>query len=263
MLLSRFGHLPSLTLGISFGINNIDRHERSIRPLSEQPALRQPEGRRITSPYCRRFPQKTRRKILRGFTAFAADHPEAVLLVKLVIDNERPTLATVQQNTLIPKFQETTTLHSNNVIFISPALDEDGMTSLFRLADHYVCLSIGEGQNLPLCEAMAQGVVPVSVSHTAMADYVDESIGIVVPSARTMVFSPGKCTTWMAMWTPSTVTEADYLDALGGAALKDGFKARLAAHERARDLFSSDAVTRTPQPFGFDFRGIYETDALP
>jgi glycosyltransferase involved in cell wall biosynthesis len=259
-LLSHFGHLPSVTLGISFGINNVDRHQRAIRPLADQPALSEPDRLRV---YLAIFNpgdfRKNAEKILRGFAAFAADHPEAVLLVKLVIDNERPTLATVQQNTLLPKFRETTTVHSPNVIFISPFLDEGGMSQLYRLADHYICLSIGEGQNLPLCEAMAQGVIPISVAHTAMADYIDPSVALVVPSARKMVLQPEASHYTVDGYVDAfDCTDADYIDALESSLALDAkeiARMRLAAHRRARDFFSPTAVTHAIlDQSGFDFR---------
>ncbi len=76
---------------------------------------------------------------------------------------------------------------SDNIWICNDALSEDEMTSLYALADYYICTSHAEGQNLPLQEAMACGVVPVSVAHTAMADYIDEDDAIVIPSRKVML----------------------------------------------------------------------------
>jgi glycosyltransferase involved in cell wall biosynthesis len=254
--------LPSLTLSISFGSNNIPRHERAIKPLGDQPALQDLEGRRV---YLSVFNpgdfRKNAEKILRGFATFADEHPEAVLIVKLVIDNERPTLAVAQQHTLLPKFREETLVRSNNVIFISAFLDDDDMGRLYGLSDHYVCLSVGEGQNLPLCEAMGHGVVPISVSHTAMADYIDPSLALVVPSTRT----------WLALAEASRwsvegrvdgfdCTEQDYLcaleESLALSPLQLGAMAQ-AAHCRALEQFSPSAVVQgILEQSSFDFRNL-------
>lgn len=260
-LLDLLGDVPSVTLGISFGINNIDRHERAIRPLAEQPAMADLQGRRM---YLTVFNpgdfRKNAEKILRGFALFATDHPEAVLLVKLIIDNEKPTLATVQQNTLLPKFRETTTLHSENVIFISPFLEEATMTRLYRVVDHYICLSIGEGQNLPLCESMAQGVVPVSVAHTAMADYIDPSVALVVRSAPTRVLQPEASHYTIDGYVDAhDCSDVDYLQALEGSLSlrgEDLAALRLAAHRRAVELFSPAAIARSiAEQSAYDFWG--------
>lgn len=258
--LARLAHLPSLTLSISFGSNNIPRHERAIKPLGEQPALQELEGRRIyVSVFNPGDFRKNAEKILRGFATFADEHPEAVLIVKLVIDNQRPTLAMAQQNTLLPKFKEETLVRSDNVMFISAFLDEADMGRFYELSDYYVCLSVGEGQNLPLCEAMAFGVVPISVAHTAMADYIDRSVAVVVPSTRT----------WLALAEASRwsiegrvdgfdCSEQDYLSALEEslALSSAGLEALSeAAHRRALEQFSPAAVAQLiSEQSAFDFR---------
>lgn len=261
-LFSRFADLPSISLGISFGINNIPRHQRAIEPLEQQPALADLDRIRL---YVTVFNpgdfRKNAERMLRGFATFAESHPEAVLLVKLVIDNERPTLATVQQHTLLPKFRETTILHSKNVIFISSFLKDDAMTDLYRLADHYVCLSIGEGQNLPLCESMAQGSVPISVAHTAMGDYVDESVAFVVPSKRVLIAQPeASHYTLDGHVDAFDCTDEDYLTALFCSIRADASslaELRVGTHRRARELFSAEAVKQAIlQQSGFDF-GLY------
>lgn len=260
--LARLARVPSLTLSISFGCDNIPRHERAIKPLGDQPALQGLERRRIyVSVFNPGDFRKNAEKILRGFATFADEHPEAVLIVKLVIDNQRPTLAMAQQNTLLPKFKEETLVRSDNVIFISAFLDDADMGRLYGLSDHYVCLSIGEGQNLPLCEAMAHGVVPISVAHTAMADYIDSSVAIVVPSLRS----------WLHLAEASRYsvegrvdgfdcTEQDYLWALEESLALSPTELEAmskAAHGRALEQFSPSAVAEViAEKSGFDFRGL-------
>ena len=56
------------------------------------------------------------------------------------------------------------------------------MKALYGLANFYVCTSFAEGQNLPLQEAMAQGLVPISTRNTAMLDYLREENSISIDS---------------------------------------------------------------------------------
>ena len=68
------------------------------------------------------------------------------------------------------------------VLLTTDALSRAEMDCLYEAAAFYVCTSNAEGQNLPLIEAMGHGVVPVSVNHTAMRDYVTPENAIVIPS---------------------------------------------------------------------------------
>jgi glycosyltransferase involved in cell wall biosynthesis len=58
----------------------------------------------------------------------------------------------------------------------------DEMNRFYDAASFYLCTSYAEGQNLPLIEAMARGVVPITVDHTAMADYISDNDAVVIPS---------------------------------------------------------------------------------
>src|SRR5690606_16655141 len=71
-------------------------------------------------------------------------------------------------------------LHEESVVLFSGFLPDDQLSHLYRLADFYVCTSIAEGQNLPLMEAMVHGCVPISVTNTAMADYVTADNAVTV-----------------------------------------------------------------------------------
>jgi glycosyltransferase involved in cell wall biosynthesis len=71
---------------------------------------------------------------------------------------------------------------SDRIWMTSDALTRDQMQSLYDCAGFYVCTSHAEGQNLPMLEAMARGVVPVSVDNTSMANYIRSDNAIVIPS---------------------------------------------------------------------------------
>ena len=71
---------------------------------------------------------------------------------------------------------------SDNIVICNASLSGDELNALYELTDFYLCTSHAEGQNFPLQEAMALGVVPISVRHTAMADYITTGNAIVLES---------------------------------------------------------------------------------
>jgi glycosyltransferase involved in cell wall biosynthesis len=75
-------------------------------------------------------------------------------------------------------------LVSDRIWMTADVLSREELTHLYDLSTFYVSTPHGEGQNLPLLEAMGRGVVPVSVDHTAMRDYISPETGIVVRSTR-------------------------------------------------------------------------------
>ena len=60
------------------------------------------------------------------------------------------------------------------VIAIDAYLDEDAYDKLLEGTTYYVNTSYGEGQSIPLCEALSAGIPAVTSNHTAMRDYVFE-----------------------------------------------------------------------------------------
>lgn len=124
--------------------------------------------------------------MLRGFVQFSEDHPEAILLLKATTPHRAKKII----NRILMEEQVADTgrliapLISDRIFITDAVLSRDELNRLYDLATFYVCTSYAEGQNLPLLEAMGRGVVPVSVDHTAMADYVDETDAVVIPSAR-------------------------------------------------------------------------------
>jgi hypothetical protein len=256
-----FGSLPSLALGMAFGINNVERHRAAIRPLAEQPAMQGTgRGRIYLTILDPDDVQSNVEKLLRGFAIFAQDHPEAILLVALSLGREKPSLASVQQENLLPQFRETTSVRSDQVIFVSCPSNEPDISALYGIADFYVCLSLGGSQNLALCDAMAHGVVPVSVAHAAMADFIDGSVGIVVPSHSTRIVMPRTLDgIFPEQWVTRDCSEIDYIQALERSAVLDEVSMpafRAAAHDRAMSLFSPAVVRRRIlDQSDFDFAG--------
>src|ERR1700694_254729 len=62
------------------------------------------------------------------------------------------------------------------------------MRALYPISDFYLCTSVAEGQNLPVIEAMAHGVVPVSTINTAMLDYLSRDNCVEIKTRRFSAF---------------------------------------------------------------------------
>ena len=138
----------------------------------------------VLNPFDRRkqFPM-----MIRAFLENVAKHQNAVLIVKLIIDNEGTTLPNIQE---ILRGLYDCHGSTENIIFIGAQMSDEEMAGLNSSADFYLCTSSTEGLNLPLIEAMSVGVIPVSTSATAMGDYIDPSVAIVVEHAKMMTDGP-------------------------------------------------------------------------
>ncbi|MEB0021922.1 glycosyltransferase, partial [Actimicrobium sp. CCI2.3] len=104
-----------------------------------------------------------------------------ILIIKLVIDNIHTTLGTIQD--ILKKLFKIEG-QCDRIIFIGEKLSDHQVIKIMETANYYLCTSSTEGLNLPLIEAMAQGVVPVSSRATAMADYINETNSVIIESER-------------------------------------------------------------------------------
>ncbi|MBM3606784.1 MAG: hypothetical protein FJX25_19430, partial [Alphaproteobacteria bacterium] len=122
--------------------------------------------------------------MLRGFVAFSESRQDAILLLKVTTPDRVHESAnvSVMRHQLINAANLVSPCVSDRVWLTNDALTRDEMNSLYDVADHYLCTSSAESQNLPLLEAMGRGVVPVSVDHTAMAEYISVDGAIVIPT---------------------------------------------------------------------------------
>lgn len=122
--------------------------------------------------------------MLNGFLAFAEGNPDATLLLKLT----SPYRGSESANAFLMKEQIFNAgrlippMVSDRIWLTDAVLSGAELNALYDISSHYLCTSYAEGQNLPLIEAMGRGVVPVSVDHTAMADYVTEANAIPIRS---------------------------------------------------------------------------------
>lgn len=118
--------------------------------------------------------------MLKGFQLALREHPDALLLVKLIIDNAGTTLSNI--NEILPAHLGFEGV-CPRIFFAGDILTKSQVHAFLRLGTYYLCTSSAEGLNLPLIEAMMNGVVPVSTWNTAMGTYLDDSSSICIESA--------------------------------------------------------------------------------
>ncbi len=118
--------------------------------------------------------------LIRAFDLFSRDRDDVILILKVVTSSVRFDLLDVVANVIPNKLASGSAFSCDNIVIFNDFLSDVEMRYIFKLADYYICTSICEGQNLPLLEAMAHGVVPISTVHTAMADYLSAENSIVI-----------------------------------------------------------------------------------
>jgi glycosyltransferase involved in cell wall biosynthesis len=118
--------------------------------------------------------------MLRAVYYFSRSCTDVLLIVKVLTSSSRFHLLDVLSDIIPRKLDSGTALKTDNIVFFNEFLSEQEMSHLYSIADYYLCASFCEGQNLPLLEAMAHGVVPVTTANTAMADYITTENAIVI-----------------------------------------------------------------------------------
>lgn len=74
--------------------------------------------------------------------------------------------------------------HSPEIEYLTPALDEKDLASLYRACDAFVMPYRGEGFGLPMAEAMASGLPVIATGRGAAMDFLAEDRAYLIPSVR-------------------------------------------------------------------------------
>jgi hypothetical protein len=93
--------------------------------------------------------------LIGGFLEFHSEHPDWLLLLKLVVDNTNDRLDNVLSGILSMHISGYELIDSDSVWLTTAFMPEPVLADLYRLSSAYLCASLAEGQNLPLQEAMA------------------------------------------------------------------------------------------------------------
>lgn len=158
--------------------------------------------------------------LLKGFIEHAASNPNCILLVKATSpdDTNHSINRRLVTSQLAMADELLEPLGSDRIWITANNLTDAQMDSLYRTSNFYLCTSFCEGQNLPLLEAMARGVVPVTVKHTAMDDYIRPDNALIIPHRSTT--APMHLQNTYRIWgeNANAVSPADVVGALVNSA---------------------------------------------
>lgn len=156
----------------------LGRTSRAIDPLLPASSLTL-GGLVYTSVFNASDPRKNFVDLLSSFLTAFRDRPDATLVLKLATS---PLREHQEVGILRATYRALNIEHRCRVVVITDYLNEDDLTRLFRVTTYYVNTSHAEGSCLPLQRALAGGRPAIAPDHTAMADYMDSSLGFVVRS---------------------------------------------------------------------------------
>jgi glycosyltransferase involved in cell wall biosynthesis len=194
-----------------WGVGVIDRYRRYIRPLLPSTARQKiAQSARATLQALRRRRRtaveppprlKPTRLELSGlvytsiFNAFdLRKNPQDMISAFLYAFKDRPDVTLVLKLATTPELEfhmigylrsmylASGVEHQCRVVVIADYLSDDELLGLFRATTFYVNTSRAEGACLPLQQALACGRPAIAPVHTAMADYMDDTVGFVVAS---------------------------------------------------------------------------------
>lgn len=120
--------------------------------------------------------RKNYRDILTAFLDAFQERPDATLVIKLVTN---PAREHDEAGKLRAAYQALGVSHRCRIVVITEFLNEAQMTELFQVSTFYVNASHAEGACLPLMRSLAGGRPAIAPDHTAMADYIDDSVAFV------------------------------------------------------------------------------------
>ncbi len=208
-------------------------------------------GRVFLSIFNPHDPRKNPGPLLAGFQRHCQRHrPNDHLIVKILVDGKYNTLNDVLRVILPRRCRESLwsfdLMDCENITLVCGFMTDEEMDKLYCAADFYLCTSNAEGQNLPLLEAMARGVVPISPATTAMADYVTEDNSIVLPANEMPVYESAASAyglfdaRWYEVSTKDVTLGIERAVSLDGRALQ---AKRAAASQTVGKRYSSAAIT--------------------
>ena len=128
--------------------------------------------------------RKNWHQLITAFCWAFRETPDATLVLKIT------------QNDLASYYSELMTLLAQltpfacRVVVMHGYLDDAQYAGLYQAASFYVNASRCEGLCLPLMEFMSSGKPVIAPDHTAMEDYIDESVAFVVGSSEELTIWP-------------------------------------------------------------------------
>ena len=114
--------------------------------------------------------------LLSAFLLAAKDREDATLVVKLVTSHAAPV------REMLGHYYKLGIAHRSKLVFITSYLSDEQMRQLAQASAYYITATRAEGACLPLQDFLAAGRPAVAPRHTALADYFDDRMGLVVVS---------------------------------------------------------------------------------
>lgn len=123
--------------------------------------------------------------MIQGFNIYSECNPNDILIIKLSVDM-KVFPSEILFNKIAELYNFTGIVKSDNIFFVTDYLNRKDYIEFLSISDFYLCTSNAEGQNVPLQEAMALGVVPISTCNTAMLDFINSDNAILINSNKEM-----------------------------------------------------------------------------
>jgi glycosyltransferase involved in cell wall biosynthesis len=186
--------------------------------------------------------RKNLKKLVKAFHAFHYKNPNSVLVLKFTSPEKNESVYEILRWFL----DDSHALDAQGVYFTTDYIPETEKSKFMTLFDFYVSPSRAEGQNLPLQEAMAMGLISISTRNTAMLDYVTDENSFTINSkpAEVTHLTNADQTVWGFQW--HDCTEIDIYNSLVQAfsATSDDIESkRLLSWSVINEKYSYSAVT--------------------
>ena len=114
--------------------------------------------------------------MLTAFLYALRDYEDATLVLKLITSSRQAV------GRVMAAYRGLDVAHRCRVVLIPDFLSDADMLELARASTFYLTTTRAEGNCLPLMNFLAAGRPGISPAHTAIADYFDSSVGLVVES---------------------------------------------------------------------------------
>lgn len=155
-----------------------EEHPQAILPASDQLVSTPIEGVVYTSVFNPDDGRKNWEQLVTAFCWAFRETADATLVLK--ITQRDLSVYYVRMLTLLSQLSP----FKCRVLVLHGFLEDEQFGRLFSATSFYVNFSRCEGLCLPLMEFLACGRPAIAPAHTAMADYVDESLALVIPAGH-------------------------------------------------------------------------------
>jgi hypothetical protein len=123
--------------------------------------------------------RKNWRGLVEGFLRGLRDQADAMLVVKLAVSR---TMRQEALHNLLTFYQRLGLRHRCRLAIVADYLSDEQMLRLTAASAYYVNTSTAEGACLPLQDYLAAGRPGIAPAHTAMAEYLDDKLAVLIDS---------------------------------------------------------------------------------